>query len=384
MANYLVDEAEVKRSIRTVKGRSSVKLPTVRGEETYIWFNQHASYIYKDDKKINGSGCATCATLAACLPFTDKVISPYAFRHSGLQEKVIGSMGMPWDCEACEDVVHHFGLRTKYYNKASYAERQMLIKSHLQSGMPVIAWVWYKDENGKENKGADGYTNYAHVILLAGITKDDKVIILDSGARGPLRIKPLKHVCRYILPGNWLNGFILVYPDILYRVRKSWADSASQIGAYAVLNNAKAAVESAHAMGETYTVYDSNGQAVYPYYRVRKDPHDMESQVGSFVWFKNAVAECELHPGWHVVNIWDEVLMTATDAVETPIVVKISQDVDIYQLKDLMSNRKVADVKIPNDGKYTITEVTEINDEYYGRLKSGIGWVCMDDVRANL
>jgi hypothetical protein len=137
-------------------------------------------------------------------------------------------------------------------------------------------------------------------------------------------------------------------------------------------------------MGETYTVYDSNGQAVYPYYRVRKDPHDMESQVGSFVWFKNAVAECELHPGWHVVNIWDEVLMTATDAVETPIVVKISQDVDIYQLKDLMSGRKVVDVKIPNDGKYTITEVTEINDEYYGRLKSGIGWVCMDDVRANL
>lgn len=42
-----------------------------------------------------------------------------------------------------------------------------------------------------------------------------------------------------------------------YRVRKSWADSASQVGAFTSLDNAKNACKSG------YTVYDWNGNAVY-------------------------------------------------------------------------------------------------------------------------
>lgn len=48
--------------------------------------------------------------------------------------------------------------------------------------------------------------------------------------------------------------------DNLYRVRKSWADAASQIGAYSILANAKAMADSHPG----YTVYDSAGKAVYP------------------------------------------------------------------------------------------------------------------------
>lgn len=43
----------------------------------------------------------------------------------------------------------------------------------------------------------------------------------------------------------------------MYRVRKSWSDAKSQIGAYKVLENAKTACKAG------YTVYDSNGKAVY-------------------------------------------------------------------------------------------------------------------------
>lgn len=43
----------------------------------------------------------------------------------------------------------------------------------------------------------------------------------------------------------------------LYRVRKSWDDAKTQIGAYSNLNNAK------NACTNGYTVYDSNGNAVY-------------------------------------------------------------------------------------------------------------------------
>ena len=48
--------------------------------------------------------------------------------------------------------------------------------------------------------------------------------------------------------------------DNLYRVRKSWADASSQIGAYSILANAKAMADSHPG----YTVFDSSGKAVYP------------------------------------------------------------------------------------------------------------------------
>ena len=48
---------------------------------------------------------------------------------------------------------------------------------------------------------------------------------------------------------------------VKYRIRKSWADTKSQIGAYANLENAKEACDKA---GEGYFVFDIAGKAVYP------------------------------------------------------------------------------------------------------------------------
>ena len=47
-------------------------------------------------------------------------------------------------------------------------------------------------------------------------------------------------------------------PKQLYRVRKSWADAKSQIGAFSSLENAKKACKNG------YAVFDSNGKQVYP------------------------------------------------------------------------------------------------------------------------
>lgn len=46
---------------------------------------------------------------------------------------------------------------------------------------------------------------------------------------------------------------------VWYRVRKTWADSKSQLGAYKVLANAKAKVDA----NPGYSVFDENGQAIY-------------------------------------------------------------------------------------------------------------------------
>jgi hypothetical protein len=50
-------------------------------------------------------------------------------------------------------------------------------------------------------------------------------------------------------------------PKVLYRVRKSWKDAASQKGAYSVLENAKKCCDQA---GSGYYVFDGDGKVVYP------------------------------------------------------------------------------------------------------------------------
>ena len=50
-------------------------------------------------------------------------------------------------------------------------------------------------------------------------------------------------------------------PAVIYRVRKTWEDSASQLGAYKELDNARTAANENKAAG--YRVFDENGAVVY-------------------------------------------------------------------------------------------------------------------------
>lgn len=56
-------------------------------------------------------------------------------------------------------------------------------------------------------------------------------------------------------------------PAVLYRVRRSWADARSQIGAFSDFNNARAACLPG------YTVFDINGNAVYSVPETTTSPH---------------------------------------------------------------------------------------------------------------
>lgn len=84
--------------------------------------------------------------------------------------------------------------------------------------------------------------------------------------------------------------------DTWYRVRTSWDNAASQIGAYRVKDNA------IKNCPEGYTVYGDNGAVVYTnakedtaankWYRVRKAWNDAESQLGAYKVYDNAVNNC--------------------------------------------------------------------------------------------
>ena len=107
----------------------------------------------------------------------------------------------------------------------------------------------------------------------------------------------------------------------VYRVRKSWKDASSQIGAFTELKNAKAAADK----NKGYSVYNESGKAVYP------------------------VATAEKR---YLVKVTVDALNIRKGAGTS------------YDKNGMITDR----------GVYTIVE-TKGN---WGKLKSGAGWICLD------
>ena len=109
----------------------------------------------------------------------------------------------------------------------------------------------------------------------------------------------------------------------LYRVRKSWGDASSQLGAFAVLDNAKALADK----NPGYAVFDENGKQVYPsasgstgtgtLYRVRKSWSDAASQKGAFHVLDNAKRCADENPGYSVFDEAGKVVYTGVAASAT-------------------------------------------------------------------
>lgn len=110
-------------------------------------------------------------------------------------------------------------------------------------------------------------------------------------------------------------------PAQLYRVRKSWADATSQIGAYRFIDNAVAACDDA---GAGFAVFDERGQQVYP--------------AAGFKPY----------------------LVTVT--------------ADMLNVRAGAGMQYKINMQIPKGGAYTIVECSGA----WGKLKSGAGWVCLD------
>lgn len=136
------------------------------------------------------------------------------------------------------------------------------------------------------------------------------------------------------------------------------------------------------------TQYDVSGESsdVVKYYRVRKSWEDVTSQLGAYTIFANAKAMADKHPGYEVYDwngklVYPEVAegiaggMTNADC---PFLVKVS-------IPDL-NIRKGAGTNTAKTGAYTgvgvftIVEVGEGkgSDTGWGKLKSGAGWISLD------
>ena len=121
-----------------------------------------------------------------------------------------------------------------------------------------------------------------------------------------------------------------------YRVRKSWDDAKSQLGAYTVLANAKAMADK----NPGFEVYDWNGKQVYP-----------EEAEGAASGMTNA---------------------------DCPFLVKVSiPDLNIRKGAGTNTSKTGAYTGV---GVFTIVEVKDGkgSDAGWGKLKSGAGWIALD------
>lgn len=197
----------------------------------------------------------------------------------------------------------------------------------------------------------------------------------------------------------------------LYRVRKSWADTKSQIGAYTKLSNAKAACDKA---GKNYFVFNSNGFIIYPESAVVVNPTPETPtntlKVGDAIkllpgatytsgkaipnWvFKSKLylREIRANTGSYVVSIQKTGAVTGVVAPKfvvpydtviegsnsgsstfTPYLVKVTADVLNVRQKATTSSPITTQIK--KGGVFTIVD----EDGKWGKLKSGAGWIHLD------
>ncbi|MGN0422065.1 MAG: mannosyl-glycoprotein endo-beta-N-acetylglucosamidase, partial [Lachnospiraceae bacterium] len=128
------------------------------------------------------------------------------------------------------------------------------------------------------------------------------------------------------------------------------------------------------------------GDTVVKYYRVRKSWEDAASQLGAYTVLANAKAMADKHPGYEVYD-WNgkQVYSEAAEGTESrmtnadcPFMVKVS-------IPDL-NIRKGAGTNTAKTGQYTgvgVFTILEVkdgkgSDKGWGRLKSGTGWISLD------
>ena len=180
----------------------------------------------------------------------------------------------------------------------------------------------------------------------------------------------------------------------LYRVRKSWNDSKSQIGAYTSLANAKKARDEA---GSNYFVFDDKGNVIYPEVAaefavgdVIKLTSNAKYTSGRFIptWVINSKLYVrEIRNNGDIVFSTkqtgavtgvtspqyilkaNQIESSNTSNTFTPYLVKITTDVLNVRAGAGTSHKITTQVK--RNGVYTI--VDKSGD--WGKLKSGAGWI---------
>jgi N-acetylmuramoyl-L-alanine amidase len=198
-----------------------------------------------------------------------------------------------------------------------------IIHKHMMKGTPL------RDRGVKDGRGlyVVKYTNAPAVLIEAGFMDNlAEAKLLNSDA---FRKEVAREVAMGICEAfgvTYKAEVATTQPKpatALYRVRLNWSDAKTQKGAYANLQSAKDLADSLKAQGD-YRVFDEKGNVVYDptpvkqddvWYRVRKTWADAKSQIGAFHDLAGAkeLADSKKSEGY---KVFDE----SGKAIYTPVV----------------------------------------------------------------
>ncbi|MBZ4669402.1 MAG: cell wall hydrolase/autolysin [Defluviitaleaceae bacterium] len=148
------------------------------------------------------------------------------------------------------------GAKTRESETTEGYDYYGVIRSAVATGVPHVFLV----ENGFHDNASD------EAFLKADANLES---LAESQAEVLCELLGVKYIAK---------GEAVSQPSIaLYRVRKSWSDAKSQVGAYRVLDNAKAECDKHPG----YSVYDEEGNAVYGAAIPKPEPPKQEEPAGT-------------------------------------------------------------------------------------------------------
>ena len=154
---------------------------------------------------------------------------------------------------ALKEAISYFGGRISVLKVPHHGNS--CSQSNAQAAKAAGCSLAYETNVESKGAGTTGFTAYGSRRLIqqgVKVLMQNKDILM-TAAGGKLTVRQ----------GGNLWAFSVPYDgkaSQLYRVRKSWSDASSQIGAYSILANAKEAADKA---GSDYGVFDAGGKEIY-------------------------------------------------------------------------------------------------------------------------
>lgn len=195
---------KTRAALKAAKERHKAKKPdhtvSVNGKKVTIHgktlevFNQHK---LKGDyhKELSSSGCgASCTTFALMLNGVST--TPAAVLKKGI--KLWGKW--PRACllaaPGIATVIKAFGCPAKYHSTTDLEAAKKTIDAALKAGKQVVVWT---NDNGLKG---DPFSGGHHYVLAVGYDKTGKVVVANSGNKGPVNIVSLDTLVKFLQKGS--------------------------------------------------------------------------------------------------------------------------------------------------------------------------------------
>lgn len=186
---------KVKSNLVTVSG-SKV---TLNGKTLTVWNQHQRSGKYKEQLSSSGCGLCTCAMAA--------VLAGVGTTPEKVVELAVKKWGKAKDGHWCisgkgmETLLKSYGVSSDYelVTKDNLIRTKALIKTALEAGHPVACWT---DDNGLKD---DPFSSGEHWVLAVGYDKDGKIVVANSGNKGPVNLVTLDTLTKF-LKANCVGG----------------------------------------------------------------------------------------------------------------------------------------------------------------------------------